>query len=61
MNEEETRLKVLQEVQDYVDANNVYKVTFGHYDYSEKAYGVWVPIQTERINILEALNAGTTR
>lgn len=60
MNEDEIRKderqKTLQEVQNWLDENNVYQVTWGHYSYDPPhEYGKWVIDQHTRINILEVL------
>jgi len=56
MTGEEIRLGERQKIQKYIDENNIYQVEFEHYDYSEKAYGQWVPLKTKRVNIVEVLN-----
>jgi hypothetical protein len=41
-----------EKVQKYIDDNNVYQVVFEHYE------GIkWIPIQTKKVNIKEALTA----
>ena len=56
MTESDIRLKVLNEVQEWIDANDVYKVIWPYYDYEPPhEYGQWIPLKTERINILEVL------
>ena len=50
----DTRHQVLWEVQQYINTHDIYYVLFEHYD--EKR--AWVPLQTRRINIAEALNEG---
>jgi hypothetical protein len=56
MTEDEIRLKVLNEVQAWIGTHDIYKVIWPYYDYSGlHAYGEWVPLKTERINILEVL------
>lgn len=55
------RLQVLQEVQDYIDAHNIYRLTWPYYDYSNpNPYYWWHPLKWEKINIVEALNADKT-
>lgn len=54
MKQESVRNKVLKEVQEYIDNNNIYQVEFGHY---EPPLGYkWIPLTTHRINLEEALN-----
>ncbi len=45
----DTRDKILAEVQEWIDNNNVYQVEFGHYEDGYK----WVPLKTKRINLRE--------
>ena len=49
--EGDVRAKILHEVQQYVNTHDVYQVVFEHYD----EQGRWIPLQTRRINIEEAL------
>lgn len=66
MNEDEIRKderqKTLQEVQKWLDENNVYQVTRGHYNYDPPhEYGKWVIDQHTRISILEVLGEQKTK
>jgi len=53
MTEEEIRLDERQKIQKYIDENNVYQVEFGHYE--PPLMMKWIPLKTNRINILETL------
>jgi len=54
MKESEIRLDERQRIQKYIDENNIYQVIFGHY---EAPLGMrWIPLETKRINIVEALS-----
>ena len=48
------RLRTLRDVQGWIDANNVYRVEFGHYE--PPLMMKWIPLQTHRINLEEVLN-----
>ena len=54
MKEEEIRLDERQKLQKYIDENGIYRVEFGHYDYTNpNPHYWWIPLKTHRINILE--------
>ncbi len=49
---QQVRKAFAEEIQKYIDENNIYQVIFGHYEDLYK----WVPLQTKRINITEVLD-----
>lgn len=40
-----------EEIQTFIDENNIYQVEFGHYEVPLKTK--WVPLKTHRVNIVE--------
>lgn len=54
MTEDEIRLDERQEIQKYIDENNVYLVEFGHYD--PPLNMKWIPLKTHRINLEEVFD-----
>ena len=45
--DQQVRKDLIEEIQKYIDANNIYQVIFGHYEDLYK----WVPLQTKKINL----------
>ena len=50
--DQQVRKDLIEALQKYIDANNIYQVIFKHYEDLYK----WVPLQTKRINITEVLD-----
>ena len=56
MTEEEIRIDERQKIQKWIDGNSIYRVEFGHYNYSnDNPYYWWQPLRTHKINIMEVL------